>query len=245
MKMNYKYGLKRGIPIALGYLSVSFGFGITAVGQKLTPIQAILISLTNVTSAGQVAGVSVIAAAGTVIEMIIAQFIINLRYSLMGIALSQHTSKNFSLMHRFLASFAITDEIFVMAASERDSVTPSYMYGLMTLPIIGWTLGTALGAFSGELLPYDIRAALGLAIYAMFVAIIVPPAKENKAVMYAVFIAAILSCVHYYIPFIKNNISGGFAVIICAVVSSSVMAKLCPIEEIPVDNSEREVCQSE
>ena len=238
MKMNYKYGLKRGIPIALGYLSVSFGFGITAVGQKLTPMQAILISLTNVTSAGQVAGVSIIAAAGTLIEMVIAQFIINLRYSLMGIALSQHTSKNFSILHRFLASFAITDEIFVMAASEKNKITPSYMYGLMTLPIIGWTLGTALGAFSGKLLPFEIRAALGLAIYAMFVAIIVPPARENRAVMYAVIIASLLSCIHYYISFLKNNISGGFAVIICAVVSSSVMAKLCPVEEKPVEETQ-------
>ena len=137
-----------------------------------------------------------------------------------------------------MASFAITDEIFVMAASEKNKITPSYMYGLMTLPIIGWTLGTALGAFSGKLLPFEIRAALGLAIYAMFVAIIVPPARENRAVMYAVIIASLLSCIHYYIPFLKNNISGGFAVIICAVVSSSVMAKLRPIEEKPVEETQ-------
>lgn len=231
MKMNYKYGLKRGLPIALGYLSVSFGFGISAVSNGINPFYAVLISLTNLTSAGQVAGVSVIAAAGTVIEMIVAQFIINLRYSLMGIALTQKLDRRFSFWHRLTVAFGITDETFVMAASERDAITPSYMYGLITLPIIGWTLGTALGAFSGSLLPADIRLALGLAIYAMFVAIIVPPAKDNRAVMYAIVIASAMSCLIYYVPVLSSHISSGFAIIICAVAASAIMAKLSPVEE--------------
>ena len=119
MKMNYTYGLKRGLPIALGYLSVSFGVGISAFASGLAPLQAVIVSLTNLTSAGQVAGVSVMAALGTVIEMIVAQFIINLRYSLMGIALTQNLSGKFTFLHRLIAAFVITDEVFVMAASDR------------------------------------------------------------------------------------------------------------------------------
>ncbi len=235
--MNYKYGLKKGLPIALGYLSVSFGFGISAVEKGLSPIEAILISLTNLTSAGQVAGVDVIAAFGTVIEMIIAQFVINLRYSLMGIALSQRVAKDFSVFHRIVAAFGITDEVFVMAASEDKKLRPSYMYGLITLPIIGWTLGTALGAYSGSILPADVRACLGLAIYSMFVAIIVPPSRYNRSIMWAVVIASAMSCAIYYIDWLNARISSGFAIIICAVIASAVMAKLRPCPE----NEESEV----
>ena len=231
MKMNYSYGLRRGFPIALGYLSVSFGFGISAVGLGLSPLQAIIISLTNLTSAGQQAGIAIMAAMGTVIEMILAQFVINLRYSLMAIALSQRLSGNFTLLHRFFTAFGITDEAFVMAASEKEAITPSYMYGLITLPILGWTLGTALGAFAGEILPEGIKAALGLAIYAMFVAIIVPPSRDNKAIMAAVLIASALSCLIYYVPVLKEHISSGFSIIICACIASAVMAKLRPVEE--------------
>lgn len=229
--MNYTYGLKRGLPIALGYLSVSFGFGISAVAAGLCPWQAVLVSLTNLTSAGQVAGVSVMAALGTVIEMIVAQFIINLRYSLMGIALTQKLSGKFTFLHRLAAASGITDEVFVMAASEKEKLTPSYMYGLMTLPIIGWTLGTALGAYSGSVLPEAVRDALGIAIYAMFVAIIVPPARDSRAIMWAIVIASVLSCIIYYVPWLSAHISSGFAIIICAVAASALMAKLCPVKE--------------
>lgn len=238
MKMNYIYGFKRGLPIALGYLSVSFGFGISAVSTGLNPLIALIISMTNLTSAGQVAGVSVIAAAGTVVEMIVAQFIINLRYSLMGIALTQKLSDSFSLKHRCAVAFGITDEVFVMAASEKHRLTPSYMYGLITLPIVGWSLGTALGAFSGTLLPGAIRLALGLAIYAMFVAIIIPPARDNKAVAWVIVIASAMSCIIYYIPLLSQYISSGFSIIICAVAAAGVMAKLCPVEETEADQNE-------
>ena len=229
--MKYTYGLKKGIPIALGYLSVSFGFGISAVEKGVAPLGAVLISLFNLTSAGQVAGVTVMAAMGTVMEMIAAQFVINLRYSLMGIALTQKLSSDFSFLKRLVASFGITDEVFVMAASEKGEITPKYMYGLITLPIIGWTLGTFLGAFSGSFLPEGIRAALGLAIYSMFVAIIVPPARDSKPVALTVIIASVISSVHFYLPYLKEHISGGFAIIICALIASLTVAKICPVKE--------------
>ena len=144
-------GLKDGIPIALGYLPVSFGFGISAVNGGLSPLAAVLISLTNLTSAGQVAGVEVILALGTLLEMTLTQLTINARYFLMSLSLSQRLGRGFSLPHRLLISFGITDEIFGVASSKREPVTPVYMYGLILLPFVGWLLGTLLGAISGNI----------------------------------------------------------------------------------------------
>ena len=228
--MNYLYGLKKGLPIGLGYLSVSFGFGITAFRQGISAVGAILISLLNLTSAGQVAGLTIMVAGGTVLEMITAQLIINLRYSLMGISLTQKLSGNFSTGHRMIAAFGITDENFAVASSEKKSVTPAYYYGLMTLPVIGWTLGTALGAICGEIFPSDVSAALGLAIYAMFVAIVIPELRKSKGVLFGVGISVALSCILYYVPILKV-IPGGFAIIICAVVASAAAAYFMPRRE--------------
>lgn len=224
---SYLYGLNKGLPIGLGYLSVSFGFGITAVGMGINPIGTILISLTNLTSAGQVAGIGIIAACGTIVEMILAQLIINMRYCLMGLALTQKLDGSFSTLHRMITSFAITDEVFAVAAAERGLIGRRFMYGLITLPPIGWTLGTTLGVFAGQILPSDVCAALGLAIYSMFIAIIVPPAKADKGVLYAVLIASAMSCAFYYIP-IFDGLSQGFSIIICAVVASLLMAYIAP-----------------
>jgi len=230
-KMGYTYGLKRGLPIGLGYLSVSFGFGIAAVSAGLFPWQAVLISLTNLTSAGQQAGVAVMAASGVILEMIMTQLVINLRYSLMGIALTQKLDGKFGFIHRLLCAFGITDEVFVMAAAEKEAITPAYMYGLITLPVVGWTLGTTLGAFAGQILPETLCSALCLAIYAMFVAIVVPPAKENRGVLFSVLISVGLSCLLYYVPFLKAHISQGFAIILCAVIAAGLMAWLMPRKE--------------
>ena len=228
--MNYKHGLKKGIPIALGYLSVSFGFGITAVNQGLGWIEAVLISMTNMTSAGQLAGVSVIAALGTIAEIILTQIVINMRYCLMGLSLTQKLDKNFSTFHRMMVSFGITDEVFAVASSELESVTPRYMYGLITLPYIGWSLGTFLGAYSGNILPQSVSSALGIAIYGMFIAIIIPPAKKSMGVLFTIIISTVLSLLFYYVP-LFNGLSQGFSIIICAVLASMVMAYLKPVED--------------
>ena len=123
MNLHFKNGLRDGIPIALGYLSVSFGFGILAVGLGLTPAEAVAISASNLTSAGQVAGVDIIAAGGTCLEMVITQLIINIRYSLMGLSLAQKLDKSFHTPQRLLVSYGITDEDF-------ESKTPN-MGGLI------------------------------------------------------------------------------------------------------------------
>ncbi len=224
---SYLYGLGKGLPIGLGYLSVSFGFGISAVGMGIPSIGAILISLTNLTSAGQVAGIAIIAACGSIIEMILTQLVINMRYCLMGLALTQKLDRSFTTLHRMITSFAITDEVFAVAAAERGLIGTRFMYGLITLPPIGWTLGTALGVFAGQILPPSLCAALGLAIYSMFIAIIVPPARADKGVLFAVVIASLLSCAFYYLP-VLSSVSQGFSIIICAVLSSALMAHIAP-----------------
>ncbi len=231
---RYIHGLRDGLPIGLGYLSVSFGFGITAVSEGLYILEALLISMTNLTSAGQVAGVTVIAAAGGILEMILTQLVINLRYSLMGLSLTQRTDCRCTTPKRLLMSFGMTDEVFAVAVSKPYPVGPGYFYGLMTLPYLGWAGGTLLGALAGQIMPDDLRAAMGILIYGMFIAIILPPMRQNRGVLAVVLLSAFLSCVLYYLP-VTDFISPGFSIIICAVIAALVMAWLRPIpdEEAP------------
>ena len=223
-------GLCGGIPIALGYLAVSFGFGISAVTRGQSPLTAVLISLTNLTSAGQVAGLEVIVAGGTLLEMALTQLTINLRYFLMSLSLSQKLAPTFTLPHRLLAAFGITDEVFGVSSSEKGLVTPSYMYGLILLPFLGWSLGTVLGALAGNLLPDSVKFALGIAIYGMFVAIVLPPAKKDRGIRLAALLSIACSLVLAYVPFF-SFVTSGFSVIICALIASAVVALLFPIKE--------------
>ena len=227
---GYKNGFCDGIPIGLGYLSVSFGFGITAVSEGIWLLEAVLISMTNLTSAGQLAGVKVIVALGTLIEMMLTQLVINLRYSLMGITLTQRLDRRCTLFHRLLMSFGLTDEIFAVSSSKPYPVGPRYFYGLMTAPYLGWTLGTLGGAWAGNVLPETIRSAMGILIYAMFIAIVLPPMKKNRGVLFAVLLASAFSCCMYYIPYL-SMVSSGFAIIISACLAALLMALLCPLKD--------------
>ncbi len=224
---TYLMGFKDGLPIALGYLSVSFTFGITAVNMGLPPITAILISLTNVTSAGQVAGIGIIAGHGGLIEMAMAQLIINLRYALMSLSLSQKLDEKYNLFHRLTTSFCITDEVFAVAAAKPGEIPARYMYGLITLPYLFWAGGTAIGALLGAILPEPVKSALGIAIYGMFIAIIIPPAKKSVGVLTVALISAALSCIMYYVP-IFSGISSGISIIICTVIGAALGAILFP-----------------
>ena len=165
MRSQFWKGMLHGIPIALGYLSVSFGFGILAVRSGLSVPAAVAISITNLTSAGQAAGVGVIAAAGSYLEMALTQLVINLRYALMGLSLSQKLSDNFRLPQRLISAYGITDEIFAVAISQPGLLQPTYLYGLILTPFLGWTLGTFLGAFAGQILPKLITDAMGIVLY--------------------------------------------------------------------------------
>ncbi|MGN0679458.1 MAG: AzlC family ABC transporter permease [Oscillospiraceae bacterium] len=227
--LRFRDGIKDGLPIALGYLSVSFTFGITAVNMGIPAITAVLISLTNVTSAGQVAGIGIIAAGGGYLEMALAQLIINMRYALMSLSLSQKLDSKFNIWHRLAVSFCVTDEVFAVASGKDSDLPPRYMYGLILLPYLFWSGGTAAGALLGSILPDSLKSALGIAIYGMFIAIIVPPARKNRGVLFTVAVAAALSCLVYYIPFF-DFISSGISIIICTVIAAALGAVLFPRE---------------
>ena len=229
-QLNLKHGLKDGLPIGLGYLSVSFAFGVQASMLGVPVFMALFISMTNLTSAGQLAGLTVIASLGTILEMVLTQLVINARYFLMSITVSQKLDDKFNLTQRFLASAFITDEIFAIASSKPSKLNRKYFYGLVVLPYIGWSLGTLLGALAGDVLPNEITNALGIALYAMFIAIIVPPSIKSIGVLCAVLLSAGLSCAIFFIP-VFSGISNGLAVIISAVVSSAIIAFLFPIRK--------------
>ena len=228
--MTFKKGIKDGIPIALGYFSVSIAFGLMAVEAGCTWVEAMLISLTNLTSAGQFAGVTVLAHMGTYVEMALTQLVINSRYALMGISLSQKVSSKFKGVWRLLLGFAITDEIFAVAIGQKDEVTRPYYAGLAIIPIIGWSSGTIVGAVLGNVMPLIITNALGVALYGMFIAVVVPAAKESFKIMAVVGVAIAISVALYYIPAFAG-ISAGFAIIICAVIASAVGAAVFPVKE--------------
>ena len=212
----------------LGYLSVSFGFGVLCIQQNLSVLAAVGISVTNLTSAGQVAGVGVIAASGSILEMILCQIVINLRYSLMSLSLSQKLAPSFNIMHRLFVGYGITDEIFAVASAQPEPLTPSYMYGLILTPFLGWSTGTLLGAVAGDIMPASLTAALSLMLYGMFIAIILPPAKKSVKVLAVVLISAGISVlIHFLLPMI----SGGFAVIISALIASVIGALFFPVED--------------
>ena len=236
---TFKEGVLDGIPIGLGYLSVSFGLGIAAVAAGLSPLIALIISMTNETSAGQKAGLDLIAEclplAEGILTMILSQLVINLRYSLMGISLSQRLDSTFTTPWRMLLAFSITDEIFAVAFSKRKKVGVHYFLGLGLIPYVGWAAGTLLGALAGTLLPEMVRGCLGLMLYGMFIAIIIPPARREWGVLFAVCMAVALSCIFYFVPFF-SFLSGGLALIISAVAAAAVAALLVPVE-LPHEDS--------
>ncbi|MBQ8556647.1 MAG: AzlC family ABC transporter permease [Clostridia bacterium] len=228
MNKLFRKGVKHGLPIGLGYLSVSFPFGMACVQSGLEPLQALLISMTNLTSAGQFAGLPLMVAQASLFEMALTQFVINLRYALMGLSLSQKMGPDMNTPRRMFFAFANTDEIFAVASAQPEKLHHVYLYGLMLMPYIGWASGTLLGAVAGQLLPEFVRTALGIAIYGMFLAIILPPARKEKPVRIVVLIAIALSVAFKYLP-VLNTVSSGFVVIICAVVAAGLGALLFPI----------------
>ena len=212
------------MPIALGYIPVSFSFGMLAVQNGIPAWAAIVISMTNLTSAGQFAGMNIISAAGGMWEMAITTFVINLRYMLMSLSLSQKIGK-MSLARRLITAFGITDEVFAVASTTPIAITFPFMLGLIAIPYIGWTLGTVLGAFINNLLPTSLADAMGITLYAMFIAIIIPGMKKDKNIIKVVALAIIIRSGFYYLPII-NQLSSGFAMTISALTSAFIGAVL-------------------
>ncbi len=219
---KFTKGLKAGLAIGLGYFPVSFSFGMMASSAGLPVWASLAISMTNLTSAGQFAGLTIIAASGGMGELAVSQLVINLRYMLMSLALSQKLEK-MGLIKRLVAAFGITDEIFSVAATRSGKISFSFMLGLICLPYIGWASGTLLGAIASGLMPESLSSALGITLYAMFLAIFIPPSVKNRGVLFAVITAAAISSLLY---FLLPALSSGWATIIAAVVSAALGAWL-------------------
>ena len=231
---NFREGLRDGIPIALGYLAVSFTLGIAARNFGIHAVPATIMSLTNFTSAGEFAALGIISMGAPYLELVLSQVIINLRYLLMSCALSQKFSSDTSLFHRFWTGFFITDEIFGISSSCPGRLNPFYTYGAASIAIPGWALGTCLGVILGTALPARITRALSVALYGMFLAIIIPPARENKVIAGLVIIAMLCSSLFSYLPFL-TGISSGMKVIILTVLLSGAAAVLFPVKETKED----------
>ena len=220
-------GLIDGLPICLGYLSVGFAFGIFAVENGLSVLEALLVSMTNVTSAGQLAGVPIIAG-GTLIEMAVAQLVINLRYALMSVSISQKHDGSMTTLHRAVTAFVLTDEVFGVASAKKGLLGRTYLYGLIIPPFLGWSCGTLLGALAGHVLPAIVVTALGIAIYGMFIAIVVPEMRQSRAMTLCVTLAAAASCLFAFTPVLRD-IPEGFVIILCSVAVACMCALVAPV----------------
>ena len=229
-RKNYVTGVRRGLPVGVGYFSVSFGFGAMAASQGIRALDATLISISNLTSAGQFAGLTLIVAMSGLWEVILTQIVINSRYALMSLALSQRMGSRIGFLPRLAIAFFNTDEIFALAMAEKQPLTVPFMLGLGLTPILGWTAGTLCGALAGSVLPLSIRTALGVMLYGMFIAIVVPPAKAEKSVLITALLALVFSCLFKWMP-VLSGVSAGIAIVVCTVAAAAICAWLFPIPD--------------
>ena len=232
MLSNYTFvrGMRDGIPICLGYFAVSFALGIAGRGVGMNAVQAFVMSLTMVASAGQFAAITLIGAGAGIIEMITTTVVVNLRYLLMSCSLTQKLSPETKLLHRLALSYCMTDEIFGLSISVDGFLRPVYTYGITMISVSGWCLGTVLGVVAGNILPALVTNALGVAMYGMFLAIIIPPAKENHFLGALVAVSMAASGLFSVLPYLKA-ISSGFRVIILTILIAGIAAVIHPMEE--------------
>lgn len=229
-QQTYRKGVKDGIPVGLGYFVVSFTIGIAARKADLTPLQATIMSFTNNTSAGQFASFALIASGAPYLEMVISQAVINLRYCLMSCALSQKVDGNMPFYHRLFMAFGVTDEIFGLSISQKGRLDPWYTYGVMSVAVPGWSLGTLTGVLSTGMLPQTFLNAMNMALYGMFIAIFMPAARDDKKLLPVIFISMALSTLVQVMP-VFDFISSGMKIIILTLVISIGAAVLMPVPE--------------
>ena len=222
--------MRDGIPIGLGYLAVSFSLGVAARGAGLTAFQGFLASLLNNASAGEYAGFTVIAANGTYLEMVLMTLIANARYLLMSCALSQRFSPDTPLYHRLLVGYDVTDELFGITIARPGQIDPFYTYGAILVAAPCWAGGTALGVIAGNVLPSRIVSALSVALFGMFLAIIIPPSRKSRVVAGLVLISFAASFTASKLPGI-SQLSGGTRTIILTVIISGIAAALFPVKQ--------------
>lgn len=229
-KKNFIEGMRDGVPIMLGYFAVSFSLGIMAKRAGLNAVQGFLASFFNNASAGEYAGFTLIAAASTYIEIAIMTFITNARYLLMSTSLSQHISPDLSLFHRMLIAFDVTDELYAISINRAGVLNPFYCYGAYLVALPGWSVGTALGIVAGDIMPQNLVSAFSVALYGMFIACVIPKARENIVVRCTIICCFVLS---YFVNRLEifSNISEGTKIILLTVIISAVVAFLFPRKE--------------
>lgn len=235
-RQAFMSGFRHGIPIALGYLAVSFSLGIAARKAGLTAWQGWITSILCNASAGEYVGFTVIAACAPYLEMAIGTLVANARYMLMSCAISQRLEPGLSLRHRMGVAFCLTDEIFGISIARPGYINPNYAYGAMFIATNGWSIGTALGIIAGNVLPLRLVSAFSVALYGMFLAIIIPPARQNKIVLGLVGTGFLLSYLASVIPFV-STLSEGTRTIILTLVISIAAAILFPHDD---ENKEEE-----
>ncbi len=233
----FRQGLKDGIPIGLGYLAVSFSLGIAAKSAGLTPIQGFVVSLLCMASAGEYVGFLSIAAGAAYIEIAIATLIANARYLLMSTAMSQRMDSTLTIKHRILMAFGITDELFGIAIARPGYLNPYYSYGAFVTSAFPWALGTSLGIIAGNMLPVRLVSAFSVALYGMFLAVIIPPAKKDKIIAGLIIICFATSYGATLLPILKD-MTDGTRTIILTVVIASLAAILFPREAASEETQE-------
>ncbi len=230
MSKDFIEGIRDGLPIGMGYFAVAFSLGIIARNAGLEPIQGFIASLLNHASAGEYALYTSIQSLAAYTEIAIITLIVNARYLLMSCSLSQRFDPNSPFLHRLLIGFGITDELFGINIARPGYVSPTYAYAAMLVSLIPWSMGTALGIWAGNMFPTRVVSALSVALYGMFIAIIIPPAKQNRVIAIAVIISFLTSYASTLIPYIKD-LSNGTRTILLTVLISSLIAILKPIKE--------------
>lgn len=227
---NRKMGLRDGMPIGIGYFAISFAIGVFAASLNLRWFEALAISMMNFTSAGEIAALPVIAAGGSLLELALTQMVVNSRYALMSISLSQRLGKSVRLRDRFILAFFNGDEIFALVCAKESLVGRKYLYALALLPYLGWSLGTLAGAVVGDLLPPFLSEALSVALYAMLITIITQATKNSTSTLVCILVAIAVSCITAYLPFLEF-IPRGIVVVIISVIISAIFALVAPLSE--------------
>lgn len=229
-KTAFAEGLKDGVPIALAYLAVSFSLGIAAKNVGFTPWQGFVVSTLCAASAGEYIGFTMVAAGATLMETAIATLITNARYMLMSCAMSQRTDPKMPFFHRILVGQYITDELFGIAIARKGTLNPFYSYGAIAIAVPAWSIGTALGVVAGNIMPLSLASAFSVALYGMFIAIIIAPARKDKVVALVVVASFVLSSVGAYLPLFAE-IADGTKTMVVTVVVAAVAAVLFPHED--------------
>ena len=227
---NFQRGMRNGLPIAAGYFAVSFSLGIVMRNAGLTPLDGLIMSLLNNTSAGEAAAVGIIAANGSYLEMAASQLVINIRYFLMSAALTVCLDPDLSLTKRMIIGFDVTDEIFALLVNQKRPLSEYFAYGIAVITIPCWAAGTTLGIIFGDILPSSIVNALSIALYAMFIAVILPPCKKNSRLLLLVLVSMALSFI-FSLESIAAFISEGMKIIILTLLLSSIAALVWPVRE--------------